>query len=64
MLSVAPYLSQAEHRSATSANATMRQLHERMQVILEPTDWPTWLGEDTGDAMGLMRPAADHVLHL
>ena len=25
----------------TAANATMRQLHERMPVILEPVAWPT-----------------------
>ena len=29
----------------TSANATMRVLHKRMPVILEPKDWPLWLGE-------------------
>ena len=27
----------------TSANTTMRQLHERMPVILEPDDWAVWL---------------------
>ena len=48
----------------TSANATMRQLHERMPVILEQDAWSTWLGEDGGDAADLMRPAADDVLHL
>ncbi len=29
----------------TAANATMRVLHERMPVILEPDAWPLWLGE-------------------
>ena len=38
----------------TSANATMRQLHERMPVILEPGDWAAWL-EDARSAMDLMR---------
>ena len=47
----------------TSANATMRQLHERMPVILEPDVWTAWL-EDAGQAIELMRPADDHVLHL
>ena len=28
----------------TGANATMRQLHERMPVILESGDWSIWLG--------------------
>ena len=48
----------------THANATMRQLHERMPVILEPDTWATWLGEDDGNAAELMRPAADDVLRL
>ncbi len=48
----------------TSANGTMRQLHECMPVILEAEVWPTWLGEDGGAAADLMRPAADDVLHL
>jgi hypothetical protein len=29
----------------TTANRAMTQLHERMPVILEPSDWPLWLGE-------------------
>ena len=48
----------------TSANATMRQLHERMPVILEPESWPVWLGQDSSAAAELMRPAADGVLRL
>jgi putative SOS response-associated peptidase YedK len=48
----------------TSANGTMSQLHERMPVILEPRDWPVWLGELEGDAPALMHPAADGVLHI
>ena len=48
----------------TAANATMRQLHERMPVILEPSDWSAWLGEVEGDPPALMRPAADDVLRL
>ncbi len=47
----------------TTANATMRRLHERMPVILEPDVWTAWL-EDAGQAIELMRPADDHVLHL
>ena len=48
----------------TDANATMRQLHDRMPVILEPDDWPVWLGELAGDPSGLLRPAAEGVLRL
>ncbi len=48
----------------TAANATMRPLHERMPVILEPQDWPAWLGETPGEPSDLMRPAADDVLRL
>ncbi len=47
----------------TSANATMRQLHERMPVILEPDDWAAWL-ENAAQAMDLMRPAKEDVLRL
>ena len=48
----------------TAANATVRQLHERMPVILEQADWPVWLGEAPGDPPGLMRTAGDDVLRL
>ncbi len=47
-----------------AANATLRPLHERMSVVLEPEDWPLWLGEVAGDAMALMRPAAEDVLRV
>ena len=47
----------------TSANVTMRQLHERMPVILEPDDWAAWL-ENAAKAMDLMRPAKKDVLRL
>jgi putative SOS response-associated peptidase YedK len=48
----------------TAANAAMRALHERMPVILEPAGWAAWLGEEAGDALALMRPATEDVLHL
>ena len=48
----------------TAANGTMRQLHERMPVILEEADHPAWLGETAADATPLMRPAEEGVLHL
>jgi putative SOS response-associated peptidase YedK len=48
----------------TDANATMATIHPRMPVVLEPADWPIWLGEEAGDAATLMRPAADDVLRV
>ena len=48
----------------TAANAAMRQLHDRMPVILEPKAWSTWLSGDSGPATDLMRPAGDNVLRL
>lgn len=47
----------------TTANDTMRPLHERMTVILEPRDWPVWLGEAPGNPLDLLRSAAEDVLH-
>lgn len=44
--------------ATTTANATLRPLHERMPVVLEATDWPLWLGEVEGDPATLMRPSA------
>jgi putative SOS response-associated peptidase YedK len=48
----------------TSANAQMAVLHERMPVILEPDDWPAWLGEADGDPNALLRPSPEGVLRL
>ena len=41
----------------TNANTVLRPLHERMPVILEPADWPAWLGEVEGDPTTLLRPS-------
>ncbi|NDK35369.1 SOS response-associated peptidase [Rhodovulum sulfidophilum] len=41
----------------TGANARMAEIHTRMPVILEPADWPLWLGEAGHGAALLMRPA-------
>jgi putative SOS response-associated peptidase YedK len=41
----------------TSACPTLRPLHERMPVVLEPQDWPPWLGETKGDLARLLRPS-------
>jgi putative SOS response-associated peptidase YedK len=48
----------------TNANATMRSIHDRMPVVLEPADSPLWLGEEEGDDARLLRPADDGILQL
>jgi putative SOS response-associated peptidase YedK len=49
----------------TSANATMRPLHDRMPVILEPKDYPCWLDVESKDlarVKSLLKPTGDEVL--
>lgn len=46
----------------TSANEVLEPIHHRMPVILEPEDWPLWLGEAGKGAALLMKPAAAEVL--
>ena len=41
----------------TQACASLAFLHERMAVMLEPADWPVWLGETPGDPGALLRPS-------
>ena len=48
----------------TNANRPMRQLHDRMPVILEKEDWPGWLGEVEVDPTTLLHPPADDALKL
>jgi putative SOS response-associated peptidase YedK len=48
----------------TTANAQMAILHERMPVILEKSDWPAWLSEDTVDPVELLRPAPEGILQM
>ncbi|RAP40824.1 DUF159 family protein [Rhodovulum viride] len=48
----------------TEANRAMQPVHHRMPVILDPDDWPLWLGEAGHGAAALMRPARDGVLSL
>jgi len=42
----------------TAANPALRPLHERMPLVLEPQDWPAWLGETEADIGGLVVPSA------
>jgi putative SOS response-associated peptidase YedK len=46
----------------TNANDMMAQLHNRMPVILEQQDWPTWLGEAEGDPAKMLKPVGENVL--
>jgi putative SOS response-associated peptidase YedK len=46
----------------TTANESMAQIHGRMPVILDPSTWPAWLGEEEGDAADLLKPAGDSLL--
>jgi putative SOS response-associated peptidase YedK len=50
--------------ATTTANVEMSALHERMPVILEPADWPEWLGETPGNPVDLLRPLPEGVLRL
>ena len=45
-----------------AANAEIAELHDRMPVILEPADWPVWLGEAEGDPGSLLHPSPDGTL--
>lgn len=46
----------------TAANEAMSAIHHRMPVILQPGDWPLWLGEDGKGAATLMTAADNDVL--
>ena len=46
----------------TTPNAEMVDLHNRMPVILEPDDWPAWLGEVEADPATLLHPSPDGTL--
>jgi putative SOS response-associated peptidase YedK len=46
----------------TDANATLRELHDRMPVVLDEAAWTRWLDprkEDVGELKALLRPAPD-----
>lgn len=46
----------------TAASADIAPLHHRMPLILEPQDWPLWLGEAGHGAATLMRPGSEERL--
>jgi putative SOS response-associated peptidase YedK len=48
----------------TDANKLLASIQDRMQVIIERTDWPVWLGEAAGDPSALRRPAPEDVLRV
>ena len=46
----------------TAANDVMGQIHKRMPVVIEPANWPLWLGEAGHGAAVVMTAAADATL--
>ncbi len=46
----------------TDANNLLAGIQDRMPVIIEPEDWPLWLGETEGDPGALLRAAPDDAL--
>lgn len=46
----------------TAANPRISAIHHRMPLILEPGDWPLWLGESGKGAARLMVPGDETVL--
>jgi putative SOS response-associated peptidase YedK len=48
----------------TDANRQLSAIQDRMPVIIEPEDWPLWLGEVEGDPSSLLRPVAEDVLRV
>jgi len=51
----------------TDANDLLMPIHDRMPVILNPTDWPKWLGEELAhesELRALLGPYPSTGLHL
>jgi putative SOS response-associated peptidase YedK len=46
----------------TEANKFVAEVHDRMPVILETTDFEQWESGDVKDAAALMKPAGEDVL--
>lgn len=49
---------------STEAGPGMNGIHDREPVILDPADWPLWLGEAGHGAARLMRPTPPGVLRM
>ena len=48
----------------TSASGPVQEVHHRMPVVVTPSDWGLWLGEEGKGAATLMRdPPGDFVFH-
>ena len=48
-------------------NKVMSELHDRMPVILDETNWPKWLGEEPApeqELLALLKPCPDYVLKI
>ncbi len=43
----------------TAANQSFMPIHHRMPLMLEPQDWPLWLGESGKGAASLMQPGRE-----
>lgn len=41
----------------TVACAALAHLHHRMAVVVEPAEWPAWLGEQARDPQTMLRPS-------
>lgn len=46
----------------TAATGAMADLHDRVPVVVNPDDWPLWLGEAGHGAARLMQPLPDGAL--
>ena len=46
----------------TQPNAEMVLLHNRMPLVVDPKDWPAWLGEAEADPAALLGPPPDGTL--
>ena len=46
----------------TRPNAEIAELHNRMPPVIEPKDWPAWLGEVEADPAAPLGPPPDSTL--
>lgn len=44
------------------ATGAVAEIHDRMPLVIEESDWAVWLGETPGDPMALLRQSADNAL--